>query len=243
MSDWLPQNHSSVHTVVNLVSTFCALEANRIRIGLQYEEENPAAGERDFIPTKLTLLGTWYYGIFIPKATAYKAAYAAWEEESLRTPADQVRLDDTEADIKKELRHLHNNLKAIPGISNNDLLAMGFPIHQDTTNTPLPVPASYPVPTLLSERPGVVTVSYVDSASERKGKPHGAHGALMVYAVLHEPPTHWNQLTERVFSTTSPITLHFDLSMRGKTIYVAMCWENTTGKHGDYGPIVNGIIG
>ncbi|MDR2496082.1 MAG: hypothetical protein LBD21_03035 [Tannerellaceae bacterium] len=243
MKDWMHVTHAEMNEKVGLVVTYFGSEQNRMRLGLQYEEEHPSAGERDIIPTKLTVLGTWYYNTFLPKATAYKAAFAAWVEYSKRTPADQVKLNDTETAIKKEMRHLHNSLKSTPGITNNDLLAMGFPIHQDTTNTPTPVPASYPAATLLSERPGVVTISYRDSETEHKGKPHGVHGALMVYGILVEEPLHWEELTERIFSTTSPITLHFDLSMRGRKIYVAMCWENTTGQHGDYGPIVSGIIG
>ena len=180
-------------------------------------------GERTPAPEVLTAFGLWYFDVFLPGANAYKVAYKGWEDYSKRAPADQVRLDDAELVVKQELRHLHNIVKVFPATTNNDLLAMGFPVRHEPTHTPAPIADSYPVPTVVSDLPGVVVVSYVDSKTGRKGKPAGGHGALMLYGVLNDDPMHWDQLTHRIFSTTSPITLHFDLSMRGRTIYIALC--------------------
>ncbi|MDR2495543.1 MAG: hypothetical protein LBD21_00220 [Tannerellaceae bacterium] len=224
--------------------TFFANEENRIRLGLQNPGGTPTPDGQTPSLQQLTLLGQWYYNEFVPKATAVNLAYNAWEEYSQRTPGDTLRLNDTQKALKNELRHLHKILKAYPWVTNTDLQILGFPIRHASTHTPSPVPTSYPAADqIASPTPGTVIIHFHDSESHKTAKPKGAHGALMRYAAIDQSPTSMEELSNTVFSTTSPITLHFDLSMRGKTIYFTMCWENMTGRYGDYGPIASVIIG
>ncbi|MDR2497979.1 MAG: hypothetical protein LBD28_00875 [Tannerellaceae bacterium] len=244
MPDWLSDKHTTIHNTINLVVTFFANEDDRIRLGFQNLGGSPTPIEQNPSPQQLTLLGQWYYNEFLPKAEAMNTAYNAWEEYSQRTPAHTLRLLDTEKAVKHELRNLHRILKALPWVTNTDLQIMGFPIRHASTHTPSPVPDSYPAADQISSpTPGTVIIHYHDSISHKTAKPKGAHGALMRYAALDQEPTSREELSSTIFSTTSPITLHFDLSMRGKKIFLTMCWENMTGRHGDYGPIVSLIIG
>ena len=244
MSDWLSDGHNSVHNIVDSVLTFFGNEENRIRLGIQNQGVAPTGNGQTPSPQQLTVFGDWYYNVFAPKAMEANAAYNAWEEYSQRTPAHIVRLKDAEKKLKRELRTLHNILKVLPWVTNVDLQTMGLPIRHAPTHKPSPVPDSHPIAAQTSSpTPGAVVIHYHDSKSGKTAKPKGVHGNFIRYAPLDRAPTSWEELTHSVFSTATPITLHFDLSMRGKTIYFTMCWENMTGQYGDYGPIASFIIG
>jgi hypothetical protein len=244
MADWLPDNHLDLKTLVELIEEFFENEANRVRVGFQTanEEDPPSVGERSAVPQSVTTIGTWYFNVYLPKAVAYKAAYVNWEEYSKRAPEDRVRLADAEKAIKPELRYLHNILKAVPGVTNNDLLEMGFPVRHDSTHNPPAMTDSFPVPAWTSIAEGVLKFTFKDSKSGKAGKPRNIHGILARHAVLYDEPQHRDDLVEKVFSTTSTIILRFDLSMLGKTLYLTACWENNTGHHGEYCPIIKVII-
>jgi hypothetical protein len=244
MADWLTQNHQELQHIVNLILVFFRKEENRIRLGLQMAGGPPTQGGQAPSPQYITILGTWYYGEFVPKASALDAAYQAWEELRTRSLDHRVRLKDAEKAMRQELRHLHRLMVALPTISNNDLLAMGLPVVHKPTHTPSPVPDSYPeVGQISMPVPGTVIIRYIDSKSRKTARPKGVHGCIIKYAALEQVPTNWEQLTESLFQTHSPIRLKFGLEMRGKAIYFAMCGENMTGHHGDFGPISSFIIG
>ena len=73
-------------------------------------------------------------------------------------------------------------------------------------------------------------------------KPRGVHGAEIVYALLETPPTSYDALIKSVFDTASPYTFTFDLPDAGKTIYMALRWENSRGEKGPWTDIQSAII-
>ena len=85
-------------------------------------------------------------------------------------------------------------------------------------------------------------MSFFDSANEARAKPAGQHGAEILWAILDAPPAHLGDLVHSAFDTHSPYTLSFDESERGKTVYFALCWENTRGEKGPYSPIESAIV-
>jgi hypothetical protein len=244
MADWLTQNHYELQHIVNQVLAFFRKEENRVRLGLQMPGAPPVQGDEPPSTQYITILGTWYYGEFVSRAKALDAAYEAWEAVLTRSLDHRVRLKDTEKAMRQALRHLHRLMVVLPTISNNDLLAMGLPIVHKRTHTPAPVPDSHPeVGQIGMPAPGTVIIRYIDAKSKKTARPKGAHGCVFRYAVLERSPSSWKELTESLFQTHSPVRLKFDLDMRGKRVYFAMCWENMTGHQSDFGPIASFIIG
>jgi hypothetical protein len=68
------------------------------------------------------------------------------------------------------------------------------------------------------------------------------HGAEIAWAILDTPPVNWDALTHSSFDTHTPFRLTFGGDQRGKTLYFALRWENTTGEKGPWNEIQNAII-
>jgi hypothetical protein len=68
------------------------------------------------------------------------------------------------------------------------------------------------------------------------------HGAEIVWAILPEPPKDISELIHSAFCTASPFRLEFKESDRGKTVYLCVRWENTTGEKGPWTAILSAII-
>lgn len=214
-----------------------------LRLGFITMEDNPAAGERGAIPLNPSAIGTWLFSTFKPRLDAYLAAFTAWLDPAKRSPEVILALKVTEKDVKEAMRTLYIYIKGHPLTTPKDKLEMGFPVQDDTVNTPAQTPSTWPVATVSVGGVGVLVFHYVDSQSEKRGKPKGVHGALLRWILSETMPAHWDELVNKTFATAQPITLTFDVSMQGKSLYYAMCWENTQGKQGPYSAIAKVIIG
>jgi hypothetical protein len=68
------------------------------------------------------------------------------------------------------------------------------------------------------------------------------NGAVIVYAVLAEPPADPDALTRSVLATRTPHVFEFTEEERGKTVYVAICWQNEKGEKGPWSEIESAIV-
>ncbi|MDR0728658.1 MAG: hypothetical protein LBF19_00825, partial [Prevotellaceae bacterium] len=80
------------------------------------------------------------------------------------------------------------------------------------------------------------------AGSAGRAKPAGVHGAEIAWAILDTPPDDWGALTHSSFDTHTPFRLSFPGDDRGKTLYFALRWENTTGEKGLWSDIQSVII-
>ncbi|MDR0606761.1 MAG: hypothetical protein LBG80_21020, partial [Bacteroidales bacterium] len=76
----------------------------------------------------------------------------------------------------------------------------------------------------------------------RKAKPYGCNGAVIAYAILDNPPRNQEELTHTVLATKTPYTMEFKEQERGKTVYIALRWQNTKGQLGPWSEIISTII-
>jgi hypothetical protein len=138
------------------------------------------------------------------------------------------------------LRYLTYN----PDVTDKDHDDLGLPIHK-TTRTPAEVAKTYPIGRADTGMLRRVIIHFADqSAGEEtsKAKPPGQHGAEIRWALSETPVVNVEDLTHSSFDTHTPFTLEFRGDERGKTIYFALCWENTRGEKGPYSPIISVII-
>jgi hypothetical protein len=212
------------------------------RLGFTAVEDHPSAGERDAVPINLSPIGKWLFNFYKPRHDVYIEAYTAWSNTAKRSAEHNLTLKNTEKDVKEAVRQLYIYIKANPITTDEDKLEMGFPVHEDTVHTPSAVPDSWPVAEVLNPSVGVLHFQFTDSKSHKRGKPKGVHGALIRWLVSETMPAHWEELINKTFATSQPITLVFDVSMQGKTIYYSTCWENNAGKQGLFSPIAKAII-
>jgi hypothetical protein len=128
-----------------------------------------------------------------------------------------------------------------PVISDVQRIMLGLHVH-DTTPTTIPVPTSRPELDIKVVDFRRLKVVFHDMGSKSKAKPYGVNGAVIIYAVLDSPPADINALTRNVLATRTPHILEFTDEERGKTVYIAICWQNEKGQKGPWSEIESAIV-
>ena len=82
-----------------------------------------------------------------------------------------------------------------------------------------------------------IIVNFWIKGASHKAKPKGYDGAVIVWDVLDSPPARPDDLNRH-----TPYSLHFDESERGKTVYVALCWQNARGNIGQWSEILSAVV-
>jgi hypothetical protein len=119
---------------------------------------------------------------------------------------------------------------------------MGVTVHK-TTRTPVPVPTSFPEVTLVdSNTTRRLTIHFVNSDDQSRGKPYGVQGAVVKWKVSDEPITAIRDFTNSLLDTRSPVTIEFADEASGKVVYFALSWQNTRGEMGPFGKIQSAIV-
>jgi hypothetical protein len=128
-----------------------------------------------------------------------------------------------------------------PVITDAQRIDLGLHV-RDTTRTNIPVPTTRPelnIDVLDFRR---LKVLFYDQGSDNKAKPYGVNGAVIILAILDAPPADHSALTRSVLATRTPHILEFTEEERGKTVYVAICWQNEKGQMGPWSEIVSALV-
>jgi hypothetical protein len=128
-----------------------------------------------------------------------------------------------------------------PIITDANRTALGLHIH-DTTPSNIPVPTTRPEIDIDVVDFRRIKVIFHDMGSDSNAKPYGINGAVIIYAVLDAPPADHSALTRSVLATRTPHVLEFPEEDRGKTVYVAICWQNEKGEKGPFSGIESAIV-
>ena len=128
-----------------------------------------------------------------------------------------------------------------PVITDAQRVALGLNI-RDTTHTKIPVPSSRPTLNISVDDFRRLKIAFHDKGSASKAKPYGINGAVIAYAVLNTPPASIADLNRSVLATRTPHIIEFAETERGKTAYIAICWQNEKGEKGPWSEIENVIV-
>jgi hypothetical protein len=214
----------------------------------------------DYIPAKDSELVSWGAN-FISKVTASEMR---WDIPPHETMDLQVSYDTFVALQKKAdspdkttvivaeknaaRKQFEEKVRALAGfrlknpiITDAERIDLGLHV-RDTTPTTIDVPKTRPeldIDVLDFRR---LQTSFHDQGSKSKAKPYGVNGAVIIYAVLDTPPADHNALTRSVLATRTPHVLEFTEEERGKTVYVAVCWQNEKGQKGPWSEIESAIV-
>lgn len=128
-----------------------------------------------------------------------------------------------------------------PIITDDQLIAMGLPV-KDKIPTPVPVPSNFPFVLIRVLGRLLIEIIFYSTESIRKAKPYGCNGAVISYAILDNPPHNQEELTHTVLATKTPYKMEFKEEERGKTVYIALRWQNTKGQLGPWSEIISTIV-
>jgi len=169
-------------------------------------------------------------------ALIYRKANSAARTSGLVTAKDTARKI-----LVKMIRGLVNFQLKNPIITDAERVDMKIPVYDKVRTSRFNI-VTRPKITIgiLDVRRLKVNFSDINSAS--KAKPHGIIGALVYYSVLDTPATSIADLKHSVLATRTPYRMEFDEKLRGKTVYIALCWQNGRGKTGPFSDIKSAII-
>ncbi|MDR1864621.1 MAG: hypothetical protein LBR08_03520 [Bacteroidales bacterium] len=221
--DWFPKKMEDLYQTATQTLTYANDTENNRRMGL--------AG-----------IATWMDNTFLPAYHALEATYAEWVNPATRTPEKIAAVNDARKHFTPLYRKLYRVfLRDNPMVSDIDLLAMGLP-RRSGNQVPTPMPSKRPEANINSSTPRQLTVNFRNEGSSTSVKPHGVHGVEMRWAVLPNPPASTKELVNSTFDTRSPFILKFTEEERGKTVYLALRWENIRGEKGSFSKILNAIV-
>jgi hypothetical protein len=159
------------------------------------------------------------------------------------TPTNIRRKNTAKATLKSTIRQTVKEYLAYNhNVTDDDRVGLGIPIHKKT-HTPAPVADAAPDFDIDSGTVYRLIIYFFESGgSHRKAKPAGQHGAEIAWEISDTPIIEVSKLTHSSFDTRTPCILEFEGNQRGKTLYLALRWENTRGLKGPWSPIRSEII-
>jgi hypothetical protein len=189
----------------------------------------------------------WITNILAPARIEYETAYQAWRNPNTRTTEIKTRKKEARRVYELLLRQLVEMIKSSPYVPTESKEAMQIALGKSGGNQRNPKPTDPPSVRIATEllRFLIIYFGIIGEAllgHALRGKPHGVHGAEIVWAILPEPPKEVSELIHSAFCTASPFRLEFKESDRGKTVYICVRWENTTGEKGPWTAILSAII-
>jgi hypothetical protein len=172
---------------------------------------------------------------------AFLTARTAYEETD-STKNRVANKDEAKDAAKSAMRDFANtSIRYNKQMKDEDKLFYGIRL-ADRTSTPGTEPTTYPEAEPDTSVIRQVTIRFWDSATKKRGKPHGVHGAEIRWVFLDHTPASVDELTNSDFDTTSPFTLKFDESQRGRRVYFCLRWETNSNLKGPFGEIYSVII-
>jgi hypothetical protein len=87
-------------------------------------------------------------------------------------------------------------------------------------------------------------VFHDEETPDSNARPYGMNGAVISFAISHDGHviTDHKQLIHTELATRTPHFLHFEEADRGKTVYIAMQWQNESGARGEFTEIQSAVI-
>jgi hypothetical protein len=143
--------------------------------------------------------------------------------------------------LVRYMRWLHSRKFFTPPMDDSDWIRLGLrpPDHIRTEHTV--------VNELVEFELGLrgireIVVNFWIKGADHRAKPAGYDGAVLVWDTLAAPPERPTDLAEHTMASRTPHILEFDEAERGKTVYIALCWQNERGIRGPWTEMQSAIV-
>lgn len=154
---------------------------------------------------------------------------------------DVARAREAFRDLVRYMRWLHSRKFFTPPMEDSDYTRLGLrpPDHIRTEHTV--------VNELVEFELGLrgireIVVNFWIKGAAHKAKPAGYDGAVLVWDTLDAPPERPTDLAEHTMASRTPHILEFDEADRGKTVYIALCWQNERGIRGPWTEMQSAVV-
>jgi hypothetical protein len=157
------------------------------------------------------------------------------------TPANTLRRQEAQAATTAILREFVNQFLRFPPVTNPDRAEMGIPNH-DTIRTDHKVVTEIVDFVIHLSSIRELVVDFWIQGSSHKAKPEGYDGAVIIWGIRDTPPETPDLLEHHTMASRTPFTLHFDETDRGKTIQIALAWQNERGILGQWSEYKSAVV-
>lgn len=142
-----------------------------------------------------------------------------------QSKANKETVKETQDALEKELRYFINQYMHNRYISNSDRTYVGI-VNRDTSRTNhIKVYEEVAFIIEVASR-RLLSIDFWVKGWETKAKPKSYNGVVIVWAILDKPPTSTDELIHHTMASRRPFKMEFDEADRGKTVYIALAWQN-----------------
>ena len=140
-----------------------------------------------------------------------------------------------------QMRDIRRRVFFMPPLDEADFSDLGLQ-PPDTIRTPhIDVPEIVDFVIHLSSIRELVIDFWIQGETHR-AKPHGYDGAVIIWGIRDTPPAEPHELPNHTMASRTPHTLAFGETERGKTVQIALAWQNERGTIGQYSEYKSAII-
>jgi hypothetical protein len=157
------------------------------------------------------------------------------------TPANILRRQEAQAAATAILREFVNQFLRFPPVTNPDRAEMGIPNH-DTIRTDHKVVTEISDFVIHLAAIRELKIDFWIQGASHKAKPHSYDGAVIIWDIRDTPPDHPEELMHHTMASRTPFTLHFDEPERGKTVQIALAWQNERGILGQWSEYKSAVV-
>jgi len=185
----------------------------------------------------------------IPEGMIQRLGELTGEAEALQdranspegTKGDAARARTAFAELVAHMRDIRRRTFFMPPLTEGDFADLGLQ-PPDMIRTPhIDVPEMVDFVIHLSNIRELVVDFWIQGEAH-KAKPHGYDGAVIIWDIRDTPPEDPKELSNHTMASRTPHTIKFEEPQRGKTVQIALAWQNERGTIGQWSEYKSAII-
>jgi hypothetical protein len=157
------------------------------------------------------------------------------------TSANIHRRNEAQAECTSIIRAFVNQFLRFPPVTDADRIEMRIPNH-DTIRTDHKIVTEKVDFVIHLGAIRELVLDFWIQGADNKAKPEGYDGAVVIWGERDTPPDKPDELPHHAMASKTPYTLPFDELDRGKTVQIALCWQNERGYRGAWSEYKSAIV-
>ena len=129
-----------------------------------------------------------------------------------------------------------------PEVADSDLIAMGIPPIDTIRTMHKVVTEKVDFVIQISGIRRIVVDFWQQGVEHSKAKPRGYDGAVLIWNISDERPPEADDFLMHTMASRRPFTVEFLDEDRGKTVWIALAWQNERGIRGEWSEFKSAVI-
>jgi hypothetical protein len=196
----------------------------------------------DLLPGKAQAWGV--PAVMIERLAALIAEAVLWRDRAggpEGTKGDAARARAAFRALVACMRDIHRRVFFMPPLAAGDFTDLGLKPPDTVRTEHVAVPETVDFVIHLSGIRELVVDFWIQGETH-KAKPYAYEGAVIIWGLRDTPPAQPTELPHHTMASRTPHTLTFEEGQRGKTVFIALAWQNERGILGAWSEYKSAII-